>query len=46
VGRSKVMEAFREAPSNSERGTKFEKLMMRYFDLDSLLSQQYDAVWR
>jgi hypothetical protein len=40
-----VMEAFREAPSNSERGTKFEKLMVRYFDLDPL-SQQYDAVWR
>lgn len=41
-----VMEAFREAPSNSERGTKFEKLMVRYFDLDPLLSQQYDEVWR
>lgn len=41
-----VMAAFREAPSNSERGTKFEKLMVRYFELDPLLSQQYDAVWR
>lgn len=41
-----VMEAFREAPSNSERGTKFEKLMVRYFELDPMLSQQYDAVWR
>ncbi|MDH6245529.1 DEAD/DEAH box helicase [Mycobacterium sp. OTB74] len=41
-----VMEAFREAPSNSERGTKFEKLMVRYFELDPLLSQQYDGVWR
>lgn len=41
-----VMEAFRQAPSNSERGTKFEKLMVRYFDLDPLLSQQYDEVWR
>jgi predicted helicase len=40
------MEVFREAPSNSERGTKFEKLMVRYFELDPLLSQQYDAVWR
>lgn len=40
------MTAFREAPSNSERGTKFEKLMVRYFELDPLLSQQYDAVWR
>lgn len=41
-----VMAAFREAPSNSERGTKFEKLMVRYFELDPLLAQQYDAVWR
>lgn len=41
-----VMDAFRKAPSNSERGTKFEKLMVRYFDLDPLLSQQYDEVWR
>jgi len=41
-----VMAAFREAPSNSERGTKFEKLMVRYFQLDPLLAQQYDAVWR
>ena len=40
------MEVFREAPSNSERGTKFEKLMVRYFELDPMLSQQYDAVWR
>ena len=41
-----VMEAFRRAPSNSERGTKFEQLMVRYFDLDPMLSQQYDGVWR
>ena len=41
-----VMEVFREAPSNSERGTKFEKLMVRYFELDPMLSQQYGAVWR
>lgn len=41
-----VIEAFREAPSNSERGTKFEQLMVRYFELDPLLSQQYDQVWR
>lgn len=41
-----VMAAFRQAPSNSERGTKFEKLMVRYFDLDPLLSQQYEEVWR
>ncbi|MGW4336657.1 DEAD/DEAH box helicase [Rhodococcus koreensis] len=41
-----VIEAFREAPSNSERGTQFEQLMVRYFQLDPMLSQQYDAVWR
>ncbi|UOT08485.1 DEAD/DEAH box helicase (plasmid) [Rhodococcus opacus] len=41
-----VIEAFRAAPSNSERGTKFEQLMVRYFELDPMLSQQYDEVWR
>ncbi len=41
-----VIEAFRKAPSNSERGTKFEKLMVRYFELDPMLAQEYDAVWR
>lgn len=41
-----VIEAFRKAPSNSERGTKFEQLMVRYFQLDPMLSQQYDQVWR
>jgi predicted helicase len=41
-----VIEAFRKAPSNSERGTKFEELMVRYFELDPTLSQQYDRVWR
>lgn len=41
-----VIEAFRQAPSNSERGTKFEKLMVRYFELDPTQSQEYDAVWR
>ncbi|MBC2637513.1 MULTISPECIES: DEAD/DEAH box helicase [unclassified Rhodococcus (in: high G+C Gram-positive bacteria)] len=41
-----VIEAFRAAPSNSERGTKFEQLMVRYFELDPMLSQQYDQVWR
>lgn len=29
-----VMETFWQAPSKYERGTKFEKLMVRYFDLD------------
>jgi predicted helicase len=41
-----VIEAFRTAPSNSERGSKFEQLMVRYFELDPMLSQQYDVVWR
>jgi predicted helicase len=41
-----VIEAFRQEPSNSERGTKFEQLMVRYFELDPMLSQQYEAVWR
>jgi predicted helicase len=41
-----VIEAFREAPTNAERGSKFEQLMVRYFQLDPMLSQQYDAVWR
>ena len=41
-----VIEAFRQAQSNSERGTKFEQLMVRYFQLDPMLSQEYDQVWR
>ncbi|WP_264888874.1 type ISP restriction/modification enzyme, partial [Dietzia sp. NCCP-2495] len=41
-----VIEAFRKAPTNVERGTKFEQLMVRYFELDPMLSQQYDQVWR
>ncbi len=40
-----VIEAFRKAPSNAERGTKFEQLMVRYFELDPTMAQQYDAVW-
>ncbi|WP_200171389.1 DEAD/DEAH box helicase [Tomitella cavernea] len=41
-----VIEAFRQAPSNSERGTLFEQLMVRYLQLDPTLAQQYDQVWR
>lgn len=41
-----VIEAFRQAPSNAERGIKFEKVMVRYFELDPTQVQQYDAVWR
>ena len=41
-----VIEAFRQAPSNAERGIKFEKLMVRYFELDPMLAATYDRVWR
>ena len=41
-----VIEAFRHAPSNAERGIKFEKLMVRYFELDPMLASKYDRVWR
>ncbi len=41
-----VIDAFRHEPSNSERGTKFEQLMVRYFQLDPMLSQHYDQVSR
>ncbi|MCF7547150.1 DEAD/DEAH box helicase [Pseudonocardia sp. WMMC193] len=41
-----MIEALRQEPTNSERGTKFEQLMVRYFQLDPLLSQQYDEVSR
>ncbi len=41
-----VIEAFRQAPTNVDRGTLFEKLMVRYFQLDPALTQQYDEVWR
>ncbi|TDZ80143.1 Type III restriction enzyme, res subunit [Mycobacteroides salmoniphilum] len=41
-----VIEAFRQAPTSSEQGTKFEKLMVRYFQLDPTQAQEYDAVWR
>lgn len=41
-----VIEAFRQAPSNAERGIKFEKLMVRHFELDPMLANTYDRVWR
>jgi predicted helicase len=41
-----VIDAFRQAPTNVDRGTLFEKLMVRFFELDPALAQQYDAVWR
>jgi predicted helicase len=39
-----VIEDFRSAPTNSERGTKFEKLMVDYFWLDPTLRVEYDEV--
>lgn len=41
-----VIEAFRGISSSVERGTKFEQLMVRYFQLDPLLNARYDQVWR
>lgn len=41
-----VIEALRQEPSNSERGTKFEQLMVRFLELDPTQNQQYDKVWR
>lgn len=41
-----VIDVLRQAPTNVDRGTLFEKLMVRYFQLDPALTQQYDAVWR
>lgn len=41
-----VIGVLRQAPTNVDRGTLFEKLMLRYFELDPALTQQYDAVWR
>lgn len=40
-----VIEAFRHAPTNYDRGALFERLMVRYFQLDPALSQQYEQVW-
>lgn len=41
-----VLEAFQFAPSKSEKGTKFEELMVSYFQLDPTLSRQYRNVSR
>ena len=41
-----VIDAFNEAPTTVERGTKFEELMVDYFTLDPVLSSQYDQVMR
>ncbi|MBB1517474.1 DEAD/DEAH box helicase [Tessaracoccus sp. MC1679] len=41
-----VFAAFQDAPSNSEKGTAFEKLMVEYFQLDPVLSMKYEHVSR
>jgi predicted helicase len=41
-----VIDAFRTSRSTSERGTQFEQLMVRWFELDPTLHEQYDKVWR
>jgi predicted helicase len=41
-----VIDVLRQAPTNVDRGTLFEKLMVRYFELDPALTQQYDHVCR
>lgn len=40
----KIIEDFRQAPSNSERGTHFENLMVEYFQLDPTLAGEYEEV--
>lgn len=46
MGSINVIEAFRRAPTNVDRGMLFEKLMVRFFELDPALAQQYEQVWR
>ena len=43
---SDVLAALRQEPTNVDRGTLFEQLMVRYFQLDPALAQQYDHVCR
>ena len=43
---SDVLAALRQAPTNVDRGTLFEQLMVRYFQLAPALAQQYDEVCR
>ena len=40
-----VIEAFRLAPTNWDRGTRFEELMVKYLQLDPLFAQKYSDVW-
>ncbi len=39
-----VTEAFRKAPTNRDRGTRFEELMVKYLKLDPLFAQKYSDV--
>lgn len=41
-----VINAFRDSRSTAEQGTQFEQLMVRWFELDPTLNEQYDQVWR
>lgn len=41
-----VIDAFRDSRSSSEQGTQFEQLMVRWFELDPTLHEEYDEVWR
>ncbi|MDO5083481.1 MAG: DEAD/DEAH box helicase [Arachnia propionica] len=41
-----VIQAFDDAASNSERGTRFEELMVSYFEHDPLLRDTYENVSR
>lgn len=41
-----VIDAFRRAPTNVDRDILFEQLMVRFFELDPALIQQYESVWR
>jgi predicted helicase len=41
-----VIDVLRREPTNVDRGTLFEKLMVRYFQLDPALVQQYETVCR
>lgn len=41
-----VITALRQAPTNVDRGTLFEQLMVRYFQFDPALAQQYAEVSR
>lgn len=41
-----VIAALQELPTNADRGYRFEDLMVRYFELDPVMSSHYDHVSR